>query len=421
LSPAETEELLEPAWADAEERLSAITDETAATVDLLQKQLAALRQAGAEVGTTLDNARLSRLAAQAAATLQRSMLPTRPPRIPGARIAHRYRPGDLEGGGDWFDAIQLPGGRMAFAIGDVMGHGLLSAAVMGQFRTAILTMAVLDLPPAQLLRHLDNLAQRLGTGHLATCLYAVYDPVARTLAVANAGHIPPVLARRYGHSELLQIPGGAPIGVGGVPFETAEVHVPDGSWLVLCSDPLVEMRSQEGYFSLAGASAAAVMEGGSPDAVCNSLLQQFDASSPRNDDLGVLVAHLEGLPPQDVAVWNLAMHPTEARRAREITREQLGRWGLYDLIDTAELLVSELVANALRSNSRHIELRMMRVGKLLIEVADEDFNLPKLQRADPDDEQGRGLSVVSRLSRRWGSSRKAVGKVVWFELPAPTP
>ncbi|WP_063836090.1 ATP-binding SpoIIE family protein phosphatase [Actinacidiphila yeochonensis] len=369
----------------------------------------------------LDNARLHRQESQAAATLQRSMMPTRPPRIPGVRIAHHYMPGDRQAqvGGDWFDAIQLPGGRVALIVGDVMGHGLQAAAVMGQFRTAVITMAALDLPPAQLLRHLDNLAHRLSSEHLATCVYAVYDPIHRTLSIANAGHIPPVLAGSDGRGELLDIPGGAPIGVGGVPFETVELSAPDGSWLVLCTDGLVEVRGQGIDAGLAALCANVIEPQQSPEDVCAQILAQVH-SEDRGDDVALLVARFEGVDPQDVVRWTLLVNDGEVSRARELTRRQLAAWGLERLSDTAELLVSELVTNAIKAASYEVELRLMRVGKLLVEVSDDNHNLPQLQRADADDVGGRGLALVSHLSRRWGTSRKAVGKVVWFELPLPS-
>lgn len=369
----------------------------------------------------LDNARLHRQESQAAATLQRSMMPTRPPRIPGVRIAHHYMPGDRQAqvGGDWFDAIQLPGGRVALIVGDVMGHGLQAAAVMGQFRTAVITMAALDLPPAQLLRHLDNLAHRLGSEHLATCVYAVYDPIHRTLSVANAGHIPPVLAGSDGRGELLAIPGGAPIGVGGVPFETVEVPAPDGSWLVLCTDGLVEVRGQGIDAGLAALCANVIEPQQSPEDVCAQILGRVH-SEDRGDDVALLVARFEGVDPQDVVRWTLLVDDGEVARARELTRRQLAEWGLERLTDTTELLVSELVTNAIKAASYEVELRLMRVGKLLVEVSDDNHNLPQLQRAEADDVRGRGLALVSHLSRRWGTSRKAVGKVVWFELPLPS-
>ena len=379
-----------------------------------------LRELAARAALSIDNARLHRMEAKTATTLQRSMLPTRPPKIPGVMIAHRYLPGDrrAEVGGDWFDAIQLPGSRVALVVGDVMGHGLHSAVAMGRFRTAMQTLAALDLPPAQILRHLDNLSQRLGDDHLATCLYAVYDPIARTCTLASAGHVPPVLVHPDGRGELLDIPTGAPIGVGGVPFASREIKVSDGSMLLLCTDGLVEMRGGDIGDGLAALCGDIVDPRRSPDEVCDTVLERLHTDD-RNDDLALLIARFDGITPQDVMSWSLELDLTEVGRARQLVRDQLLLWGLDELAELAALLVSELVTNALRVAKDRVELQLMRVGKLLVEVSDDDHNLPSLEPSEALDEDGRGLSLVSQLSARWGTSRKAVGKVVWFELPLP--
>jgi GAF domain-containing protein/anti-sigma regulatory factor (Ser/Thr protein kinase) len=379
-----------------------------------------LRELAARAALSIDNARLHRMEAKTALTLQRSMLPSRPPKIPGVLIAHRYIPGDrrAEVGGDWFDAVQLPGSRVALVVGDVMGHGLHSAVAMGRFRTAMQTLAALDLPPGQILRHLDNLSQRLGDDHLATCLYAVYDPIARTCTLASAGHVPPVLVHPDGRGELLEIPSGAPIGVGGVPFASREIKVADGSMLVLCTDGLVEMRGGDIGDGLAALCGDIVDPRRSPDEVCDTVLERLHTDD-RSDDLALLIARFDGIPPQDVISWSLQLDSSEVQRARLLVREQLALWGLQELSETAELLVSELVTNALRVAKDRVELQLMRVGKLLVEVSDDDHNLPSLEPSEALDEDGRGLSLVSHLSARWGTSRKAVGKVVWFELPLP--
>ncbi|MYS62325.1 SpoIIE family protein phosphatase [Streptomyces sp. SID5468] len=414
----EAEDLLEPTWSDAEERLAAITNEATATAETLREQLAQLRLAGAEVSATLDNARLSRLESVTAVNLQRSLLPIRPPRIPGVRIAYDYHPGHGNAaGGDWFDAIRLPSGRVALVVGDVMGHGLMSAAVMGQFRTSIITMASMDLPPAQLLRQLDNLTHHLSTEHLATCIYSVYDPVRRTLTLANAGHVPPVLVDADGKPRLLEIPTGAPIGVGGVAFEEMRVPIDDGSWLVMCTDGLVESRSRpidEGLEAL----CAGITDGpaDSPQEVCEQIMTRLQPDYC-DDDVALLVARLDGIAPDDVAEWQLPRHPSQARVARAATVERLAAWGLHNLVELAELLVSELVTNALRVARHDVQLRLMRTdNKLLVEVSDDDHNMPTLRPASATDEDGRGLGLVSRLSDEWGASRTAGGKVVWFEV-----
>ncbi|MGY0070896.1 SpoIIE family protein phosphatase [Streptomyces sp. QTS137] len=377
----------------------------------------------ARAGLVLDNARMYTYQENVAETLQDSMLPHIPPRMAGCDIATRYLPGTLLGrvGGDWFDSVKLPGARTAFVVGDVMGHGLNSAAMMGQLRTAVQTMAGLDLPPAQLLRNLDDLAQRLGDTHLATCLYAVYDPIASELHLANAGHIPPVLVRAAdGRSELLDLPTGAPIGVGGVPFESARVRVEPGDRLVMCTDGLVEMRGEDIGVGLATLCESAAHPAASMDDACDTIICALNAGGGRKDDVALLMARLSGIEQGHVAEWRLAPDPSEVPRARAVVREQLHEWGLAKQADNAELMVGELVTNAVRhAHARPVALRLVRGDTLLCEVEDDDHELPTLLSAGPTDEAGRGLRVVSRLAREWGTSRTESGKSVWFELTLP--
>ncbi|MGW3145104.1 SpoIIE family protein phosphatase [Streptomyces sp. NPDC001177] len=374
----------------------------------------------ARAGLVLDNARMYTYQESVAETLQDSMLPHIPPRMPGCDIATRYLPGTLLGrvGGDWFDSVKLPGARTALVVGDVMGHGLNSAAMMGQLRTAVQTMAALDLPPAQLLRNLDDLAQRLGDTYLATCLYAVYDPIESELHIANAGHVPPVLVRAEdGRSELLDLPTGAPIGVGGVPFEAVRVRVEPGDRLVMCTDGLVEVRGEDIGVGLATLCESAAHPAASMDDACDTIIRALNTRGGRKDDVALLMARLNGIEPEDVAEWRLALDPAEAGRARAVVREQLYEWGLARLADNAELMAGELVTNAVRhARSRHVQLRLVRGDTLLCEVEDDDHTLPTLLSAGPDAESGRGLRVVSTLAREWGTSRTGAGKTVWFEL-----
>ncbi len=377
----------------------------------------------ARAGLVLDNARMYTYQESVAETLQDSMLPHIPPRMAGCDIATRYLPGTLLGrvGGDWFDSVKLPGARTALVVGDVMGHGLNSAAMMGQLRTAVQTMAALDLPPAQLLRHLDDLAQRLGDTYLATCLYAVYDPIASELHLANAGHIPPVLVRAgNGDSDLLDLPTGAPIGVGGVPFEAVRVRVEPGDRLVMCTDGLVEVRGEDIGVGLATLCESAAHPAASMDDACDTIIRALNTCGGRKDDVALLMARLNGIEPDDVAEWRLRLDPAEAGRARAVVREQLHQWGLARLADPTELLVSELVTNAVRhSHGRPVDLRLVRGDTLLCEVDDDDHDLPTLLNTGPGDEIGRGLRVVSTLAREWGTSRTKAGKTVWFEMTLP--
>ncbi|MGW3073770.1 MULTISPECIES: SpoIIE family protein phosphatase [unclassified Kitasatospora] len=385
-----------------------------------ESDAATLKELAVRAALSLDNARLHRAEARVATTLQRSMIPTRPPQIPGVQVAHRYLPGDpkAEVGGDWFDAIQLPGSRVALVVGDVMGHGLHSAAAMGRFRTAMQTLAALDLPPGQLLRHLDNLAHKLGDDHLATCLYAVYDPINRTCELASAGHVPPVLVHPDGTGELLEIPAGAPIGVGGVPFVAKTIDVSDGSMLVLCTDGLVEVRGGDIGAGLAALCGNLIDPQQSPEQACDEVLRRLH-SDDRKDDVALLVARFDGVAPSEVATWDLTVDHREVGRARSLVREQLAGWHLEALSDTTELLVSELVTNAVRVARDTVKLQLIRVDKLLVEVSDDNHNLPSLEPAEQLGETGRGLTLVTKLAERWGTARKAVGKVVWFELPLP--
>ncbi|MBV1935518.1 SpoIIE family protein phosphatase [Streptomyces sp. BV286] len=377
----------------------------------------------ARAGLVLDNARMYTYQESVAETLQDSMLPHIAPRMSGCDIATRYLPGTLLGrvGGDWFDSVKLPGSRTALVVGDVMGHGLNSAAMMGQLRTAVQTMAALDLPPEQLLRNLDDLAQRLGEHYLATCLYAVYDPIASELLIANAGHIPPVVVRAEdGRSDLLDLPTGAPIGVGGVPFESVRVRVAPGDRLVMCTDGLVEVRGEDIGVGLATLCESAAHPAASMDDACDTIIRALNTRGGRKDDVALLMARLNGIDPEDVAQWRIGHDRLEVRRARAAVREQLHEWQLNSLAGTTELLVSELVTNAVRhSHSRPIELRLVRGDTLLCEVSDDDHTLPTLLSVGPLDEAGRGMRVVSTLAREWGTSRTGAGKTVWFELTLP--
>ncbi|WP_037771942.1 SpoIIE family protein phosphatase [Streptomyces sclerotialus] len=382
----------------------------------------------ARAGLVLDNARMYTYQENVAETLQDSMLPHIEPRMAGCDTATRYLPGTRLGrvGGDWFDTIKLPGSRTALVVGDVMGHGLNSAAMMGQLRTAVQTMAAIDMPPAQLLRSLDDLAQRLGDNYLATCLYVVYDPIGSRLTIANAGHIPPVVVRAVdGRSELLDLPTGAPIGVGGVPFDAVTVPVAPGDRLVLCTDGLVEVRGKDIGVGLAALAESAAHPAASMDDACDTIIRSLAATlnagrGGRKDDVALLMARLNGIARADVAEWRLPIAAREVSRARRLVRDQLARWGLESAADTAEILVSEVVTNAVRhAHSEHVVLRLVRTDALLCEVSDDDHSLPQLLSVRDEDEYGRGLRVVSRLAREWGTSRTATGKTVWFEQSLP--
>jgi hypothetical protein len=197
----------------------------------------------ARAAICIDNARLYGRERGTALTLQRSLLPSTPAAREGLDIAARYRPALSEVGGDWYDVLPLGPRRTALVVGDVMGKGVQAAAIMGQLSTATRALARLDLPPAELLRHLDDIAGSLGDA-IATCVYAVCDLERGTCELSSAGHLPPVLAGTDGTARLLDVPGGVPLGVGGVEFGTVEVDLAPGSLLALYTDGLVENRAE---------------------------------------------------------------------------------------------------------------------------------------------------------------------------------
>ncbi|MFE7778376.1 SpoIIE family protein phosphatase [Streptomyces sp. NPDC057445] len=200
----------------------------------------------ARAAVCIDNARWYQQQRNTALTLQRSLLPQQPPPVVGLDVASRYQPAGAAGevGGDWFDILPLSGDRTALVVGDVMGSGINAATAMGQLRTATRTLSVLDLDPAQVLRHLDAITIGLES-YIATCLYALYDPHRGQCTIATAGHLPPVLVRPGSPPRLLELPTGAPLGVGGVPFRAVTVDLEPGDRLVLYTDGLVETRDQD--------------------------------------------------------------------------------------------------------------------------------------------------------------------------------
>ncbi|WKX74409.1 SpoIIE family protein phosphatase [Streptomyces sp. XD-27] len=417
----------------------------------------------ARAAVCIDNARLYRREHERALILQRSLLPPGDPEAAGLDIACRYLPGNeaTEVGGDWFDVIELPGHRTALVVGDVMGRGLRAAVAMGELRTAVRTLALLDLEPAEVLSALDEIARGLGTPggsrvdgrpahrapragrgaqrpeaaasdlsevYLATCVYAVYDPVTRRCTFANAGHLPPVLVEPGASAELLDVPPGMPLGVGGEPFEEIEVELPDGALLALYTDGLVESRDHaldEGLqafrTALTGTAPVQTAPGGSQgplEDLCDRVLDTLNTHHGE-DDIALLMARVQGLPAESVGDWRLPSEPRSVGRARELARDQLESWGLDDLVDTTELLVSELVTNALRYGEGEIRLRLLLDRSLVCEVWDGGLVQPRRRRARDTDEGGRGLQLVGLLSAAWGSRRTPRGKTVWFELGLP--
>ena len=372
----------------------------------------------------IDNARRYSRERATAVTLQRSLLPTGLSKPSSVEVRHRYLPGSkmIEVGGDWYESIALPGARVALVVGDVAGHGVRAAVTMGRLRTAIHTLAMLELSPAETLQQLNELMGDLGARepHFATCVYAVYDAVTGMLEVASAGHLPPLLVGPDGTNEFLSLTPAPPLGIGSGSVQSKFVPVTDGSLLVLYTDGLVENRTRDIDVGLRllseifgpGAAARPLED------LCRATLAGVYSDQQR-DDIALLMARLSRISADNHVSWTLPAELTSARRARGLIRRPLTRWNLADLIPVTELLVSELVTNSVRYAQGMIGLRLVLEGGLVVEVTDDSAALPRLRHPDEDDERGRGLQVISQFAQRWGARRTATGKVVWCEQALP--
>jgi serine phosphatase RsbU (regulator of sigma subunit)/anti-sigma regulatory factor (Ser/Thr protein kinase) len=376
-------------------------------------------QASAAVANSLS------FAAQrsAAVELQRSLLPETLDPVEGLDVAWRYVPGTdgTEVGGDWADVVELPGGRVAVVVGDVMGRGLRAAAVMGQLRTAVRTLAMSDPPPSDLLTQLDSIVAGLGADQIVTCVYGVYDPARGTLTLANAGHLPPLLVLD-GRCHPLEGVSAVPLGVGGVEFTEREVPMPRGALLALYTDGLVERRDGDLEAAVARLGDVLVESRGTLGERCASVLMQAAPAGPAGftDDVALLLLQAQADPASRAAHHVLAATPTSVGQARQAAAAALTDWGLDDdeLATTVELLVSELVTNAVRyASGVQVDLLLHRgTSSLWIEVGDRDTRSPRMRHASPDDEGGRGLALVTALSEAWGARSTRDGKVVWVRL-----
>ncbi|MEU6018033.1 SpoIIE family protein phosphatase [Streptomyces sp. NPDC047515] len=386
----------------------------------------------ARASVSIDNARRYTREHALAVTLQRSLLPRELPEQSALEVAHRYLPAVSGVSGDWFDVIPLPGSRVALVVGDVVGHGLHAAATMGRLRTAVHNFSTLDLPPDEILGHLDDLVGRIdqeeaettvGAGVMgATCLYAIYDPVSRECAMARAGHPLPALVRPDGGGVTFpDLPAGPPLGLGGMPFETAEMELEEGTQLVLYTDGLIEDRTRdidEGIELLRHALASHA--GRSPEESCRAVLDELLPGRPK-DDVALLIARTRALPPDCVAEWDVPFDPAAVARMRAAASEKLDDWGLSELSFAMELVLSELVTNAIRHGSAPVTMRLLNDHGLTCEVADGSSTSPHLRYAAATDEGGRGLFLVAQLSERWGTRYTPQGKVIWAELRLPGP
>ncbi|MEV7325453.1 SpoIIE family protein phosphatase [Streptomyces sp. NPDC093970] len=392
---------------------------------------------GARAAVCMDNARRYTRERQTSLALQRSLLPSAVPKQPAVEAATRYLPADTRAGvgGDWFDVIPLSGARAALVVGDVVGHGIHASATMGRLRAAVRTLADIDLPPGELLTRLDDVVLRLQAetrdaqdAHhegavginvvAASCLYMIYDPVTRTCTAASAGHPPPAVISPGSEAEYLDIPVGPPLGVGGLPFESTELDLTAGSVLVMYTDGLIEhpgVSLDDGLTRLKKVLSEPVA---SLEDRCDYVLDTLVDEHPR-DDIALLVARTKELDVSNAATWDLPGDLAGVSHARDLAASRLTDWDLEELAFTTEVIVSELVTNAIRYGGGPVQLRLIRNDTLICEVSDGSSTEPHLRRARTFDEGGRGLFIVAQLAERWGTRQRADGKIIWAEIPLP--
>ncbi|MFF1474137.1 SpoIIE family protein phosphatase [Streptomyces mirabilis] len=380
----------------------------------------------------LDNARRYARERSTALTLQRHLLPHHATGGAAADVAWRYLPADSQRGvgGDWFDVIPLSGARVALVVGDVVGHGINAAAAMGQLRTAVRTLADMDMPPDELLARLDEQVIRLAEADAdprdpaaatmtATCLYAVYDPVTRRCTVARAGHPPPAIIDPHGSVTFPELPTGAPLGVGLVPFESVELELAEGSVLALYTDGLIETRDHDIDAGMGRLRTALARSDFTLEDLCSSVVDTLPTTASC-DDVTLLLARIHALDPDQVASWEFEAEPSAVSTARSLAVAQMALWGLGQQAAATELIVSELVTNAVLHGSGRIRLRLIRHQGLTCEVHDASHSSPRQRHPRATDESGRGLLLVDQLSRRWGTRYTPDGKLIWAE-PHLTP
>ncbi|MET8248680.1 SpoIIE family protein phosphatase [Streptomyces sp. NPDC005202] len=390
-----------------------------------EEDVAVAEELVARAAVAIDNARRYSREHAMVVTLQRSLLPRDLPEQDALEVAWRYLPAQSGVGGDWFDVIPLPGFRVALVVGDVVGHGLHAAVTMGRLRTAVLNFSSLDLPPDELLGHLDEMVMHLDTQTAsadgdrapvtgATCLYAIYDPVGGHCTLSRAGHVAPAVVDPLGRVTFPDVPLSPPLGVGGHPFEASELDLPDSSRLVLFTDGLVEDRSRDIDEGLEMLRSAVAHPDQTPEETCRALMETMLPEHP-SDDVALLVARTRLLDPSRVAVWDVPFDVMAVSRIRSDVSRRLVDWRLEESSFATELILSELLTNAIRYGAPPVRVRILLGRTLICEVSDGSNTSPRLRRAATTDEGGRGLFLVSQFADRWGTRYVANGKVIWAE------
>ena len=368
----------------------------------------------------VDNATRYAFERDVAVTLQRSLLP-RALHVPaGLTAAARYLPGarGTHVGGDWYDVLEV-GGKVVLVVGDVMGRGVEAAAMMGQLRATLRAYAIEGHGPADVLTRLDHVVLSLTGLHFTTCVVGVLDPVAGELCLASAGHLPPVVVHPDGHARLVQLDPGLPLGVGGGEFVEASVDLDPGSLVLLYTDGLVEARGASVDEGLDRLVAALGVPPSSAEDACDLVLHELGREGDADDDTALLALLLDcsARPALELVLPAVAQSASAARSA---VRDLLEPYELDT--HSAELLVSELVGNAVRhAGGADVVLRgSVDGGRVRIEVQDGSPRLPGPAGAPSwEQEDGRGLQLVEAVAERWGTEPVPGGKFLWFEVSPP--
>ncbi|MDP9685399.1 ATP-binding SpoIIE family protein phosphatase [Streptomyces griseoviridis] len=341
--------------------------------------------------------------------------------VPGVPAASRYLPSLLgQGvGGDWLDVIDLGAGRVGVFVGDVMGRGLDAAVVMGQMRSAARALALAGLEPGELMRSLDVFTHTLPE-QFVTCVYLEADLGVGEVTACSAGHLPVLLVGPDATVAPLPVPISVPLGVAGTAHRQVRLPLPAGSTLVLYTDGLVETAASDLDEQLALLSAtlgASFAAGADLETAADRVLEALlpDSTTCADDVTLLLIGFPAG--PLDTAETELAAEPRSVPAGREFVGRHLDRWRLSAQADTALLLASELLTNAVHHARGPLTLRVRRGARELgVEVTGHGTPRPRPRPTDPHEECGRGLLLVETLAARWGVRPHPSGRTVWCTL-----
>ncbi|MFF3935530.1 SpoIIE family protein phosphatase [Streptomyces phaeofaciens] len=391
---------------------------------------------GSSIAQSLQRAMFYEQEKDIAQGLQQAMLPRTIPGVPGADIAVRYRAATIGGslgrdiGGDWYDVIPLPGGRVGAVIGDVQGHDTHAAAVMGQLRIVLRAYAAEGHTPATVMARASVFLHELDTDRFATCLYTEADLSTGVVQVVRAGHIDPLLRGPDGACRRVPVPGGLPLGLsaefGSLEYPVGTIELDPGHTLLLCTDGLVEQPGtdlDDGMRDLAALIAAG------PEDVRKLADRLIDIAEERggDDDVALLLLRRRGLDTPQTG-GRLQQHvapgdPEALTEARHMIRAAVRTWGAGHRTDEIELVADELITNALMhtEGAAIVTLRVLTGGgrRLRVEVEDSSSALPRRREAGESGVSGRGLLLVDLLADVWGVEARGGGKCVWCEFIVP--